>query len=164
MEPVVHDFSDSVTVGECYEDVLDKHFSHWYHIEKATRQQQSDGIDRIFIDRRGRRISVEYKTDLAAARTGRIAIEVASVEESGKLGWAYTSLAQHLIEYVPGWRKIFIANMLDVKKSLPDWHEKYKSLPVPNTTYTTRIIPVPLPDFKQRLSPLEMEIPSGEFQ
>jgi len=71
-------FHEQLAKGQVQEDRLDRHFSKWYDIITATKAQQREGLDRMFIDGSGREVSVEYKADFRAHSTGNFYVETVS--------------------------------------------------------------------------------------
>ncbi len=70
-EQKLHDFDEKRAEGERHERDLDAYFSRYYAITQASRTAQENGIDRHFSCKvSGTHMSVEYKADSVAARTG----------------------------------------------------------------------------------------------
>lgn len=150
----MYDFSGQLDKGESGEKALDNYYSQWYTITAVNMSGQKSGTDRLLTDKTtGMRTSVEYKTDDWTPRSGNVFIETVSVDTQNKPGWAYTSCAQWLIYYVPGFKKAYWITMLNVKHYLPYWIANvdkikgYKKKRVPNNGYFTEGITVPLTDF-----------------
>jgi hypothetical protein len=119
---VIHTFDKSFEANHLYESELDKYFGVAYHITKATREEERKGIDRYFEHvNTGVCYSVEYKTDHKAAETGNVFIETKSVDTANKAGWAYTSLAQVLIYFVPAFERAYRTDMTAIKRILSTW-------------------------------------------
>ena len=157
----MHKFIDDLPQGELEEKNLDRFFIELWHvgIQPATKEQQRDGIDRVWTTPDERRFSVEYKADWKAAETGNAFIEVVSVDKDGKPGWAYTSLAQYLIYYIPPWKRVYICPMTMIKERLLDWVGRYPHKVIPNEgrnaeNYNTVGVPVPLDVFESECKPL----------
>lgn len=151
--PTMHSFDKSFQTSKVYEAELDKHFGQAYEITDATRNEERSGIDRFFAHRiSGVRYSVEYKTDHVTPRTGNVFVETTSVDTAGKLGWAYTSMAQVLIYYIPEHEYALRADMTTIKRQLPAW-TTYPEAPAWNKsrsgeTYRTLGRLVPLEEFR----------------
>lgn len=144
-----YQFEQQLSVGVMHESEIDKFAVCILNVKirPATPEQQRMGIDRIWVRRDGRQQSVEYKADIAAARTGNLFIETVSVDAAERPGWAYTSLAQLLVQYVPGLAQVIISRMMTVKGQLPGWLASYPLQPVPNDGYNTIGVLVPLEIF-----------------
>lgn len=144
-----YQFGQQLSVGAMHEGEIDRFAVSILHVKirPATPEQQCMGIDRIWARRDGRQQSVEYKADIAAARTGNLFVETVSVDAAGRPGWAYTSLAQLLVQYVPGLARVIISRMMTVKERLPGWLASYPLQPVPNEGYNTVGVLVPLEIF-----------------
>ena len=126
--PTVHTFDKSFKAAKLYEAELDKHFGQRFNITPATRPQERMGIDRFFEHQSsGVRYSVEYKTDHQSPETGNVFIETTSVDTARKKGWAYTSLAQVLVYFIPAYEYAMRADMTVIKRLLPEWKEYYEA-------------------------------------
>ena len=154
---MTYDMGRQLARGEKAERRLDKHFADRFHITPVTREQQNQGIDRIFRHRKtGARYAIEYKTDWTAARTNNVFVETVSIDAQNKRGWAYTCQADWLIYYVPDKRAIYILSLSTLRAELPRWLDHYAiSPPVRNPGYNTRGILVPLRDFRQCCQKIE---------
>lgn len=131
--------------GEQGEAFLDRHFSRWFRIIRATSDEQRQGIDRWFHAlRRPHSFAVEYKTDWTAAQTGNAFIETISVDTRERDGWAYTSAADLLLYYVPGRARIYVLTLTALRFRLPFWQQQYPVREIPNSGYHTHGLLVPL--------------------
>lgn len=144
--------------GEEAERQLDQHFADRFLITPATREEQRQGIDRIFTKRSSsQRYTIEYKTDWTAGRTGNAFLETVSVDTMNVLGWVYTSLAQWLIYYVPARRRLFIVRLSTLRAHIDSWIEHYgPEKAIPNDGYFTRGIPVPLGELEKCCQKIEV--------
>lgn len=149
--------ADQLAKGEAAEATLDRHFANRCIIQPATRAQQRQGIDRIFIHRQsGASYTVEYKTDWTAARTGNAFVETVSVDSQGVPGWAYTSQAEWLVYFIPEQSTIYLIAFSDLRARLPHWLATCKAAPpIPNRGYYTLGILVPLSEFAHLASQIE---------
>lgn len=129
------------------EAALDALFARWYRITAASATEQRQGIDRWF-SHDTRRISVEYKTDTTAARTGNAFVETVSVDTSGKQGWAYTSQADYLAYYIPPDGVVYVMRFSRLRRQLPRWDLLYPTRTIPNQGYHTHGLLVPLREFE----------------
>ncbi len=130
--------------GEAF---LDAVFRRWYRITPATRAQQRQGINRWF-RRDKRRLSVEYKTDTTAARTGNAFVETVSVDITHTLGWAYTSQADYLAYYIPPDGLVYIIRFDVLRSQLPRWERRYPVRRIANEGYHTQGLLVALREFE----------------
>jgi hypothetical protein len=142
----VYDFDQQMRQGDEGADFLDAFFAgKGYAIRPATRDEQRQGVDRIFTSPRTGSISrVEYKTDRAAARTGNAFIETVSVDAAGKMGWALTSQADILVYYVPPDRRIYVVPFRALHWEMPRWLREYPPRTAQNDGYATHGIIIPL--------------------
>ena len=144
-------FATQLKKGEDAERCLDRHFGKFYFIENVGEQAQRWGIDRIWwtramTDRR----SVQYKADWTASRTGNVFIETVSVDSQNVAGWAYTSVAQLLVYYLPNSAIAYVAPMLAIRDAVKEWAQARQEKTIPNGSYNTRGLPIPLEEFAER--------------
>jgi hypothetical protein len=143
--------------GESAEAWLDRYFTLRCDIQLASRAQQRQGIDRLFTHRiTGLTYTVEYKTDWTAARTGNAFIETVSVDTEKIAGWAYTSQAEWLVYFIPGRATIYLIAFAALRAQLPRWLVTCPAAPpIPNRSYHTLGILVPLSQLAQVASAVE---------
>jgi len=148
--PSVYDFETQLTVGESYEKLLDRYFSQFFRVSIVPLTVQKLGVDRIFIFKGSpkRRFTVEYKADIRAAETKRIFVEIESNSNTGKPGWAYSSVAQMLVYYIPPLKRAAIVNMLTLREAVPNWLKQYDKKICRNRTYHSTGVVVPLHELK----------------
>lgn len=144
-----YSFAEQLERGQHWEGVLDEYFSKWYYIVEASREEQRKGIDRWFQRNQGIAqvvptgpIAVEYKADDKTSTTGNVFIETDSVVEKDKPGWAWKSEAQILV-YLAIPDTLYIAQMTNVRRMIPEWRRAYGLRNVRNEYWTSRGIPVP---------------------
>ena len=70
---------------------LDGHFKERFLFQEVTMTEQKLGMDRIFVNEKGCRFSVEYKADHKGCKTGNAFIETMSQDKNNVLGWGLTS-------------------------------------------------------------------------
>ena len=149
---MVHKFNESLQYGEGIETMLDAFFSKWFMIEPVTPDLQRLGVDRIFtMNRSKQRFSVEYKADRQAHDTGNAYIETVSVYRDGeivKFGWANTSIAQRVLYYIEGPRRVYILDLHDIRDMLPKWEKVCKKVDVENEDYSGSGLLVPLTELE----------------
>lgn len=150
----VYEFEQQLEKGEQGERLLDRYFSRTLGVDvkPVSMEMQLLGIDRLWERPNGKRLSVEYKTDSAAARTGNLFIEVLSNRERGKPGWALTSIAQAIIFYIPGKRKAYFTDTTALKRKLGSW-ENLISIRIRNPNYTSEGLLLPVRQFVRELGP-----------
>lgn len=143
-------FGEKLAEGEAGEAYLDSIWGGDYQVCRVGRDQQRRGIDRVLIHKEsGRRVSIEYKTDATAGRTGNAFVETVSVSTTGKPGWAVASQAMWLVYYIPSPRTIYCIRMGQLRKRLPVWAAMYPTRNIPNEGYVTQGILVPLDEFER---------------
>lgn len=129
----VYCFNERLECGEVYERFLDEFFSDRFDIYPATRRQQRQGIDRIFVNRKtGKVLKVEYKTDFQAHRTGNAFLEV---DTANKKGWVYTSKADYLLYFVVEDLLIYAIPFATLRKVFPAWLKRYETRKVASEGY-----------------------------
>lgn len=145
-----YDFQKQLTAGEAHEDRLDQYFGRWYFILKVPREMQRYGIDRVFVRKTNIiPVTVEYKADSAATKSGNAFIETVSVDKADKPGWAYTSRASQLVYYLPGYDVAYVIEFQALRDQLESWRARYREQSIPNKGYNTRGILVPLQALQQ---------------
>lgn len=144
---VPYQFSRQFDIGKDFEARLDNFFKQYCFVYAAAAHEQRQGIDRWFADEDQGFISVEYKADSKAAKTGNAFVETVSVDTRNISGWAHTSIADVLCYYVPPTGKIWLIDFLELRRFLPDWIEKYPIRKVQNSDYCTHGVLVPLQKF-----------------
>ena len=157
---MVYQMGRQLARGEEAERQLDAHFADRFVIIPATREQQRQGIDRVFTQRKsGKPYLIEYKTDWTAGRTNNAFIETISVDTLNIPGWAYSSTAEWLIYFVPHRKQIYIAHFAKLRESLEDWIKQYgPAKAIPNQDYHTWGVPVPLDKFVKCCSKVEQAV------
>lgn len=132
----MYDFRKQLKSGKAQERYLDSLFADDFYIKEATREQERQGIDRIFTKRaNGHKYTVQYKADATAARTGNAFIETVSVDNRNIKGWAHTCTADYIFYYVVGVGPIYIVKPKDIRRKLAGWGRKYHTQPIPNKKY-----------------------------
>ena len=103
MQTKQYDFETQRKVGKEGEALLDQWLYPVYKVLDVSddlRYQQS-GIDRIVTRSDGSSITVEYKLDLAARRTGNLFFETVSNDMAKIPGWGWSSQSDYLIFLFP---------------------------------------------------------------
>lgn len=145
-----YDMERQLRQGETAERFLDSYFRDEFDIRPVSREQQRQGIDRIFTRRKdGQELKIEYKADKRAAQTGNAFVETISVDTTGKQGWAFTCQADFLLYYVVGVGPLYILRPGDIKKRVAQWQRKYPARHIPNDGYHTVGLLVPLDEFER---------------
>lgn len=149
---MLYEMATQLATGKAGEDVIVRTFSPIFEIEESTRNDQRQGIDFWFTNRKTRhRTSVEVKTDWMAEKTGNAFVETVSVQKDGAealaKGWIYTSKADRLIYLLPASGIAHVFRFEALRKMLPGWIEAYPSRKAKNPGYTGAGILVPLSEF-----------------
>ncbi len=153
----MYDMQAQLNRGEEAERQLDAHFIERFEIETASREQQRQGIDRIFSRRATARLyTIEYKSDWTAGRTGNAFIETVSVDTMNIPGWAYSSTAQWLVYWVPPREQLYLIRLETLRRQLDGWIEQHgPEKAIPNDGYYTLGVTVPLGELEQRCEKVE---------
>lgn len=108
------------------EQCLDAYFARrGYAVRRASDTEQRRGIDR-WLGKAGRpEVSVEYKTDIKAARTGNAYVETAAAALRPHDGWVYTSEAEWLVYFVPGNREVYFLRHCAMLSRVREWRTRY---------------------------------------
>lgn len=146
-----YDFDEQLRMGHEHELALDAYFSQIWQVDLVPMEDQYKGIDRLYKWQDGRTMTVEYKADEASARTGNFFIEIMSQVEHERLGWGYISRSQVLIIYSPDRGVAWSASMLEVRKLVKSWEERFPLRDVPNKSWTTRGVCVPIEVFEREV-------------
>lgn len=140
----MYQFDRQHQLGVTYEARLDNFFKTYCFVYEAAAHEQRQGIDRWFADEDEGFISIEYKADSKAAKTGNAFVETISVDTRNISGWAYTSIADVLCYYVPPLNKVWLIDFLELRRHLPQWVATYPKRKVQNSDYCTHGLLVPL--------------------
>lgn len=145
---MVYSFTKQKAIGDRGEEAILAYFSEEWHIEKAHFAQQKKGIDFNFQHRRdGISCTIELKTDTRAHETGNAFVETYS-DFPRKKGWAYTCQADYLFYYLPQDGLIYVFLPNKIRELLPKW-AKYPNRNIPNQSWVTRGVLVPLAEFEK---------------
>lgn len=155
-----YDFDTQLRRGQNGEAELDAWFGRTFVIRPATREEQRQGIDRWFTDRRsGERLSVEYKTDWTASRTGNVFVETVSVDTAGKPGWAVSSRAEWLVYFLPDDGLAYVIPFADLRRALPRFERDYPTRRIANRGYHTVGLLVPQDEFERLSGERTVQLP-----
>jgi hypothetical protein len=145
-----YDMNRQLRKGEAAERYLDSLFGSQFDIRRATRAEQRQGIDRIFTrPYDGKEFKIEYKADKTAATTGNAFVETVSVDTDNKPGWALTCQADYILYYVVGTGRVYVLRPKVIQEHLERWARDYPLRHIPNGTYQTVGLLVPLHEFEQ---------------
>jgi hypothetical protein len=147
-------FKESYEKAEKYNIALDNYFSNRFTVIACeTRATQSLGVDRFLVSNKtGLRLSVEYKVDFRAGRSGNAFIETRQRFEDGRLvpGWGFSTCAQLIAYFVVGRAAVYLLDTLKMKRELPHYSKFFPktdwvvNLKQDGTNYAAKGILVPL--------------------
>ena len=105
----MYKFNEQNQIGKEGEKLLDSWLKSTYTIDNVSnlKKYQKSGIDRLLTNKKGEIISVEYKFDKTAQRTGNLFFETVSIDKNNNPGWGFSSQADYWIFLIPT-NQIFI--------------------------------------------------------
>lgn len=100
------------------------------------------GIDRLLTRPDGSVVTVEYKFDLAASRTGNIFFETVSVDQRDIPGWGWSSQADYWI-FLLTTNEILVVKPSRFRTLV--WESRFQTTEkkIPNSNYNTLGVPIP---------------------
>lgn len=113
-------------------------FQERFNVIPAPAYLQDRGVDFTFTDRvNGQVYKVELKTDSRAVRSGNAFIETVSIAREGEAhqeGWAFTSISDWLLYYLPNTMppRIYRIGFEPLRLMLPAWISAYPERRIPN--------------------------------
>ena len=128
---------------------LDDRLGLTYEVLRTEKIADLNGIDRILTHKKTKhRISVEYKTDFASAKSNCVFIEMAvgAVE-----GWFFTTLSQVWIYQFPHLKEAVWLDFLNFKIEILK-KSQAKELPIKHTVnghFSAQGIILPIPELKK---------------
>ena len=142
-------FSTQNRIGQSGEAYLDQWLQHTYKITDVSLdpKYQRSGIDRILTKPDGSKITVEYKVDAAAKRTGNIFFETISNDVRNVPGWGWSSQADYFIFLIPE-QEIIIFEPAKLRALVWEKRDRLHSKSIPNEGYNTVGYPLSLSEAK----------------
>jgi hypothetical protein len=103
MQTRQYEFQTQQKFGQRGESILDRWLSSSYDILDVSKDAnyQKSGIDRLVTRSDGSIVTIEYKFDIAARRTGNLFFETVSNDNEKIPGWGWTSQADYWIFLIP---------------------------------------------------------------
>lgn len=149
-------FADQLAIGQQYETIIDAYIGDalGYEIEPVSMELQRLGIDRIWTGPDGSRFTVEYKTDLHT--NGKAFLETVENDQRGTPGWIYKATANLLVYFFPNMDVLYILDLMDLKRKLPDLTAGKLPLPARHQNYRSWGIPVSFQDLQASLTSCDM--------
>lgn len=150
---MAHDFNESLGRG--------KQWERWFGVwaESLPGGPEFEPVKSVFEDKKGSdgtlvyRLNVQVKGDERSHETGNIFVEIYSVLEEKKDGWAVKpGTADWLYYIVPGMGLVFKVRPQVLKEHVTDWYFRYGKKDADNGSYRTRGIPVPIAAFGEVVS------------
>jgi hypothetical protein len=145
---MTYDFDRQLALGVEDEQAILRYLAPDWHIEPASVADQRRGIDYHLTHRQNtRKFSIEIKSDRTASKTGNAFIETYSVFPD-KQGWAHTCQADWIFYYLPIDALVYVFKPQKLRDRLGDWQAKYPRREIPNATWTTVGLLVPLSELE----------------
>ena len=145
MQTKQYDFETQRKVGQEGEIFLDQWLRPIYKVVDVSEDEkyQQSGIDRLVTRSDGTVISIEYKFDIAAKRTGNLFFETTSNDKEGIPGWGWTSQANYWIFLIP-MQEIIVFQPGKLRALVWQLQRSLKEKRVANKGYNTIGYPIPL--------------------
>jgi hypothetical protein len=145
MQAKQYDFDTQRNVGQEGESFLDRWLSPKYKVLDVSEdlKYQRSGVDRIVTRSDGSIITVEYKCDMAAKRTGNLFFETVSNDKERIPGWGWSSQADYWIFLIPE-QEIIVFKPGKLRALVWELQKSLKERSVANRMYNTIGYPVPL--------------------
>jgi hypothetical protein len=145
MQTRQYDFETQKVIGEEGELFLDRWLSPCHKIFNVSDniRYQKSGIDRVVSRLDGSIITVEYKLDIAAKRTGNIFFETTSNDKKLIPGWGWSSQADYWIFLIPE-QEILVFKPGKLRELIWGLQKSVKQRSIPNKGYNTIGYPIPL--------------------
>lgn len=145
MQARYYDFEAQKIVGKEGELFLDQWLSPCYKLLNVSNdvKYQKSGIDRVVSRLNGSIITIEYKLDIAAKRTGNIFFETTSNDKKMTPGWGWSSQADYWIFLIPE-QEILVFKPGKLRGLIWELQKSVKQRSIPNKGYNTIGYPIPL--------------------
>ncbi|MFZ4664968.1 MAG: hypothetical protein ACOYME_00905 [Prochlorotrichaceae cyanobacterium] len=145
MQTKQYDFEIQRKVGQEGEKFLDQWLSSTYKVLDVSEdlKYQQSGIDRVVTRSDGSVITIEYKFDIAAKRTGNLFFETISNDKKMIPGWGWSSQADYWIVLIPE-QEIIIFKPGMLRALVWELQKTVQKRSVPNKGYNTVGYPIPL--------------------
>ena len=145
MQARQYDFEIQRKIGQEGERFLDQWLRPIYKVSNVSEdlKYQQLGIDRVVTRSDGSVITVEYKFDIAAKRTGNLFFETISNNTENIPGWGWTSQADYWIFLIPE-QEILVFKPGRLRALVWDLQKSLTKKTVPNKGYNTVGYPIPL--------------------
>ncbi len=101
------------------------------------------GVDRLLVFPDGRQVTVEYKTDFIAHRTGNLVFETVSDDVTGVPGWGLSSKAEYLVYLVEKAGVVYLIRLPELREWVLARVSMFRRAAADNGTYRTLSLLVP---------------------
>jgi len=145
MQTKQYDFETQWKIGQEGETFLDQWLSPTYKVLNVSEDMkyQQSGIDRVVTRSDGSVITIEYKFDIAAKRTGNLFFETISNDKELIPGWGWSSQADYWIFLIPE-QEILVFKPGKLRALVWELQKSLKERSVSNNGYNTLGYPMPL--------------------
>ncbi len=161
MQTRQYDFDTQRKVGQEGETFLDQWLSPTYKVLDVSEnlKYQQSGIDRVVTRPDGSVITIEYKFDMAAKRTGNLFFETVSNDKEFIPGWGWSSQADYWIFLIPE-QEIIVFKPGKLRALVWELQKSLKERNVANKGYNTIGYPIALIQARKvafQIKPLYLE-------
>lgn len=145
MQTREYDFETQRKVGQEGETFLDQWLCPIYKVVNVSEDMkyQQLGIDRVVTRSDGSIVTIEYKFDIAAKRTGNLFFETISNDKDKIPGWGWSSQADYWIFLIPK-QEILVFKPGRLRVLVWELQKSLKERIIPNKGYNTIGYPIPL--------------------
>lgn len=142
---MIYGFRQQLEIGKGGERRLDSIWRGLRVIDVSDDLEwQRRGVDRLIVLPNGCRISVEYKTDEIAHRTGNLVFEIVSDDVKNTPGWGLSSEAQYLVYLIEGGSIVYLIRLPDLRKWVLERVSEFRRVEANNGAYRTHSLLIPL--------------------
>jgi hypothetical protein len=149
MDGKPYNFLTQHQVGKSGEVFLDQWLQVSYQISDVSHEPkyQRSGIDRVLTKPDGTMLTVEYKVDATAKRTGNLFFETVSNDARNSPGWGWSSQADYIIFLIPE-QEIIVFETARLRALIWEKRDQLCSKAIPNEGYNTIGYPLSIMEAK----------------
>jgi len=156
MQAKQYDFETQRRIGQEGEIFLDRWLRPAYNVIDVSEDEkyQQSGIDRLITRSDGTVLSIEYKFDIAAKRTGNLFFETTSNDKERVPGWGWTSQACYWIFLIPE-QEILVFKPGKLRSLVWQLQKSLQEKRIANKGYNTIGYPIPLTEARKVASQIK---------
>lgn len=142
---MIYDFQHQLEIGKKGEARLDSIWRGFQIIDVSDDPEwQRRGVDRLLVLPDGRYVSVEYKLDNIAHRTGNLVFEILSNDITDTPGWGLSSKAEYLVYLVEQTNTVYLIRLPELRKWVIARMAEFRRVRADNGIYCTHSLLIPL--------------------